>query len=190
MNHNGTVLIETERLILRRFDIADADAAFTNWMGDGKVTEFLRWQPHESVEVTARVIDNWIQGYENNNYYQWAIVLKQTDKPIGSISVVEQEEKTEKLHVGYCIGSRWWNSGYTSEAFAAIIAYLFKTVKANRIESQHDPENIASGKVMKKCGLKYEGTLKQYDWSNKGIVDACMYGITAKDYFSKKEEVK
>lgn len=45
------------------------------------------------------------------------------------------------------------------------------------IESQHDPNNPNSGKVMKKCGLTYEGTLRKADWSNKGIVDACMYGL-------------
>ena len=50
-------------------------------------------------------------------------------------------------------------------------------VGVNRIESQHDPNNPNSGLVMKKCGLKYEGTLRQADWSNKGIVDACMYSL-------------
>ena len=55
--------------------------------------------------------------------------------------------------------------------------YLFNEVEANRIESQHDPNNPHSGNVMKKCGLKYEGTLRQADFSNKGIVDACVYSL-------------
>ena len=103
----------------------------------------------------------------------------------GSVSVVDMDERTEKVHIGYCIGSKWWHSGYTSEAFAAILPFFFEQVGVKRVESQHDPNNPNSGLVMKKCGLIYEGTLRAADWSNKGIVDACMYGILASDYFSK-----
>lgn len=69
-----------------------------------------------------------------------------------------------------------------SEAFAKIIPFLFEEVGAKRIEAQHDPNNPASGKVMEKCGLKYEGTLRNADWSNKGIVDAAMYGLLVEEY--------
>ena len=66
--------------------------------------------------------------------------------------------------------------------FKAIIPFFFKEVGANRIESQHDPNNPNSGKVMKKCGLRYEGTLRQADWSNKGVVDACMYSLLRSEW--------
>ena len=108
--------------------------------------------------------------------------MKSLNESIGSISVVDQDEKTDKVHIGYCIGSKWWHMGITSEAFSAIIPFFFNEVNVNRIESQHDPNNPNSGAVMKKCGLKYEGTLRQADWSNKGIVDACMYGLLREDY--------
>ena len=75
---------------------------------------------------------------------------------------------------------------FTREALAALIPFFFEEVGANRIEALHDPNNPNSGKVMAKCGLKYEGTLRQADWSNKGIVDACMYGMLASDYFAGK----
>lgn len=186
MQHKGTVLIETDRLILRKFKLDDSEAAFHNWTSDEKVTEFLRWPTHESVETTKLIMKMWIDGYTKENFYQWAIVLKNgEDKPIGTISVVEQNEELNILHIGYCIGSRWWNKGITSEAFSAIIPFLFTEVKANRIESQHDPLNPNSGKVMKKCGLKYEGTLREADTSNKGIVDASMYSILASEFFAR-----
>lgn len=185
MKHKGTITIETDRLILRKFIIADMNAAFQNWTSDEKVTEFLRWPTHADISVTERVLKDWIANYEKPDFYQWAIVPKKLGEPIGTISVVDMDERTEKIHIGYCIGSKWWHSGFTSEAFAAIIPFFFEQVEANRIESQHDPNNPNSGKVMKKCGLKYEGTLRQADWSNKGIVDACMYGMLASDYFEK-----
>lgn len=183
MKHKGTVRIETDRLILRRFTVDDVHSAFRNWMSDKNVTEYLRWPTHTSIDITARVLNDWIAGYEKTVFYQWAIVLKEINEPIGSISVVDMDEKTEKVHIGYCIGSRWWHSGFTSEAFSAIIPFFFDQVGVKRIEAQHDPQNANSGRVMEKCGLVYEGTLRKADWSNKGIVDACIYSILASDYY-------
>lgn len=182
MEHKGTVQIETERLILRQFISNDIEAAFRNWMSNDKVTEFLRWSTNTDVSASEMVIRSWIENYSNPAFYQWAIVLKELNEPIGTISAVDMDEKIDKVHIGYCIGSDWWHKGYTSEAFSAIIPFFFDEVKVQRIESQHDPNNPNSGNVMKKCGLKYEGTLRRADWSNKGIVDACMYSLLAEEY--------
>ena len=72
----------------------------------------------------------------------------------------------------------------TSEALARVIPFFFDVVKANRIESQHDPNNPNSGNVMRKCGLQYEGTLRQADFNNQGIVDAARYALLARDYYT------
>lgn len=187
MLHKGTKTIETNRLILRKFKKTDVQAVYDHWTSDDKVTEFLRWPTHQSVEITQRVLKSWIDLYQDNNFYQWAIVLKEIDEPIGTISVVEQNEELDMVHIGYCLGSQWWNKGIISEAFLAIIPFLFDEVKVNRIESQHDPKNIGSGKVMLKCGLTYEGTLRQADINNRGIVDASMYSLLASDYYSENK---
>lgn len=184
MNHQGTIPLETQRLILRPFTIDDVSAAFCNWMSDEKVTEFLRWPTHKDIAVSKRVVSEWIEEYEKDkSFYQWAIVPKDLNEPIGTISVVDMNERVDMVHIGYCIGSKWWKMGYMSEAFAGIIPFLFEEVKVQRIEARHDPNNPASGRVMEKCGLKYEGTLRKADWSNKGIVDAAMYAILAEAYF-------
>ena len=187
MEHQGTKTIETERLILRKFTADDLSAIFHNWTSDEKVTEFLRWPTHKSIDITKRVLESWLLEYEKPDFYQWAIIPKEIGEPIGTISVIELNEKTEKVHIGYCLGSRWWHCGFTSEAFTAVIAFLFEEVKVNRIETWHDSQNPNSGKVMQKCGLIYEGTLRQADWNNKGIVDACVYGILASDYRANKK---
>lgn len=184
MNHKGTVRIETERLLLRQFVEKDVLSSYNNWTSDEKVTEFLRWKTHISADATKNVLKEWINSYSDKDFYQWAIVLKDINEVIGTISVVDKNEQLDILHIGYCIGSKWWNQGITSEAFTAIISFLFEEVKANRIESQHDPNNYNSGNVMKKCGLKYEGTKRQSDFNNQGIVDAVMYSILASDYYS------
>ena len=81
------------------------------------------------------------------------------------------------VHIGYCIGRTWWHQGITSEALQAVMDFLFDLVNVNRIESRHDPRNPNSGKVMKKCGMRYEGTLRSSDWNNQGVCDACYYAL-------------
>lgn len=186
MDHQGTIKLKTERLVLRRFVETDVPAVFKNWTSDDKVTEFLRWPTQKSAEETKSVLDNIIKKYGEKDFYSWAIVLNNNiEEPIGMINVVDIKEQLDILQIAYCVGRKWWNRGIASEALAGIIPFLFEQVKANRIEGSHDPENPGSGKVMEKCGFKYEGTLRQADFNNRGIADAAVYSILASEYRKK-----
>ncbi len=178
MKHIGTQLLETKRLILRRYETTDANAMFKNWASDDEVTKFLTWPSHSSIEVTRNLLNVWVSEYENSNTYHWAITLKENgNEPIGDIAVVSIKEQAGVAQMGYCIGKAWWNQGITSEALSVVMEFLFDSVEVNRIEARHDSNNPNSGKVMKKCGMKYEGTLRKSDWNNQGICDACYYGL-------------
>ena len=186
MEHKGTLRLETQRLILRPFVRDDCRAIYENWASDKRVTEFLRWEAHDDISVTEKVLGYWINGYKDPAFYQWAIVLKSLGEPIGTIAVVDVDEKTDRVQIGYCVGANWWRQGLASEAFQGIIPFLFDEVNVRRIEAQHDPNNPGSGKVMLKCALKYEGTMRKADWNNRGIVDASMYALLAEDYYADK----
>lgn len=186
MNHQGTRVIETERLILRPLCERDAEAAYRNWTGDARVTEYLTWPTHRDVHTTENLMRYWAEQYSKPDFYQWAIELRTLGEPVGTISVVDIKEELELMQLGYCIGSKWWRQGYTSEALAAILPYLFDVVGANRIEAVHDTANPNSGRVMKKCGLQYEGTLRQAGRNNHGIVDVCMFSILRSDWEARK----
>ena len=137
MEHKGTTVITSKRLLLRRFVIEDAEAMFHNWASDPDVCRFLTWPPHPDVNVTRRILQNWITSYAQPNFYQWAIALQEhPHNVIGSISVVAQNEELDLVHIGYCLGKEWWHLHITSEAFTAIIPFLFEEVKANRIETR------------------------------------------------------
>ncbi|MBQ9827624.1 MAG: GNAT family N-acetyltransferase [Lachnospiraceae bacterium] len=182
MEHKGTKRIETERLILRKFVPEDAEPAFRNWCSDPEVTRYLTWPTHTDVSVTDKIIALWIDGYKDPSFYQWAIVLKEIDEPIGSISIVAVNESVEAVDIGYCIGKKWWHKGIVTEAFRAIIPYLFHEVEVRRIEARHAVKNPHSGGVMKKCGLTYEGILRKSDVCNAGIMDMCYYSILREEY--------
>ena len=184
MKHIGTKRLETERLMLRRLTTDDASDMFHNWASDKEVTEYLTWPAHDSVETTKSLLDIWTSHYEEDDFYQWAIVPKDLNKPIGTISVVGQNSSIRMVHVGYSMGKNWWGQGYMTEAFKEVIRFFFEDVQINRIESEYDPRNIGSGAVMEKCGLIYEGTARQASLNNKGICDAARYAILAEDYFA------
>jgi len=183
MNHRGTQRLETKRLILRRFVSEDAGAMYRNWASDDQVTKYLTWPTHPSIEVSKSVMGKWVNSYPDNKFYQWAIVLKENgDEPVGSISAVDMNEDISMVHIGYCIGRAWWHQGITSEAMKAVMAFFFEEVGVNRIEARHDPRNPNSGKVMAKCGMKYEGTLRSSDRNNQGISDACYYALLKSEW--------
>ena len=99
MDHKGTIRIETKRLLLRPFSCEDTVSAFRNWMSDENVTEFLRWKPHKDIAETKETMLRWTAQYKDPAFYQWAIELKEIHEPVGTISVVEQDETTDKVHI-------------------------------------------------------------------------------------------
>ena len=178
VTHKGTQIIETERLILRRFRLEDAQAMYDRWASDPEVTRFLTWPPHASADSTRQLLALWEKGYEKIDNYQWAITVKaQDDLPIGSIAVVSSDDAVRKAEVGYCIGCAWWHQGITSEALAGVIGFLFEDVGMERVEARHDVNNPNSGKVMEKCGMRKEGVMRRADRNNQGIVDCCIHAI-------------
>ena len=179
LKHLGTQRIETERLVLREARLDDAQAMFDNWASDPEVTKYLTWPTHGSVDVTKLIAESWVKGYEQENFYLWMIELKEIGQPIGSISVVNMDDRVEKAEIGYCMGRNWWHKGIMTEALRAVMDFLFDDVGVNRIEARHDPRNPHSGGVMRKCGMKYEGTSRQSDRNNQGICDTCHYGLVA-----------
>lgn len=182
MNHIGTKTLETERLILRKFKDEDASDLFNNWANDSNVTKYLTWPTHENLDTSKYVIGLWLNEYSNSDHYNWCIEIKESGQAIGSISVVSIDENVEAVEIGYCIGKEYWDKGIVTEAFSSIIKFLFEEVDVKRIVAKHDTNNPASGAVMKKCGLKFEGVNRKAGKNNTGICDMAVYSILKEEY--------
>ena len=182
LTHRGTQPLYTPRLLLRRAVREDAEPMFRNWASDPTVTKYLTWPAHKTVAEAEAILNHWIGEYQKPDFYQWMIVLKELEEPIGSISVVRRRDDVQEAEIGYCLGRRWWHQGITTEALNAVIAFLFTEVGVNRIAARHDTNNPHSGAVMRKCGMLYEGTLRSCDRNNQGICDVVLYAILRSDW--------
>lgn len=182
MKHQGTKVIETERLRLRPFTMADVEPMYRNWASDCEVTKYLTWPTHDSEKVTEMVISDWISQYDNPTSYQWAIELKEGQELIGSIGVVKLDSDIAAVDIGYCMSKAWWGKEIMPEALRAVIAFFFEKVGMNRIAARHDRNNPKSGRVMEKAGMTYEGVQRMGGRNNQGIVDEVWYSIIRSEY--------
>ena len=175
---DNTKTIQTNRLILRKFKIENAQGMFDNWATDPKTNYFLGWPLHKNVEETKSIITNWINKYEEGSY-NWIIEEKDTHQVIGSICEEGKKERFKTIALGYCLGSKWWNKGYATEALKAVIKYLLLEKDYYLIEANYRSSNPASGKVMQNAGMKYDGTLRSRKIDPDGTrSDVICYSIT------------
>lgn len=188
MEHKGTVPLETERLLLRRFTEDDARAMFRNWANDPVVTEYLTWNAHKTVLTVKSTLADWISNYARPDFYQWAIVPKLVNEPVGTISVVERRDDIFSVELGWCLGRIWWGKGMMPEAGRAVLDYLFREVGMNRITACHDIHNPKSGRVMEKLGMQKIGVLPAEGRNNRGeLVDMVCYAILLDDWLRSAE---
>lgn len=182
MENKGTKVLETDRLILRRFREEDAEAMYQNWASDPEVTRFLTWPAHGSVNVTKYLLTDWVKRYEEASYYNWVMELKETGEIIGNISVVKLREDIAAADMGYCMGRAWWGRELMPEALRAVMEYLFTEVGLNRIAACHDVNNSKSGRVMDKAGMKVEGILRAAGKNNIGICDEVWHAALKEEW--------
>lgn len=170
----GTQVIQTQRLLLRPFERADAGQVFENYGSDEKVNRYIRFAPCASLKAAKAFIAMHLQQYrENDAFYGWAITLD--GAVIGSIGLFDVDEDSEQCELGYSIGSRWWKQGYATEAAKAVLDYGFENIQAHRIFASYHVENVASGKVLARIGMKEEGILRDGQKNADGTFsDLCL----------------
>ena len=190
LTHKGTVYLETERLILRRFRREDLEPAYYNCWSDEEVWKWTNYAPMNCIaDVITKAnmfTDNWLNAYDNMNRYSWAVQVKDSGELIGRYFGMHPDDELRQVELACEIGQKWWNQGFMTEATRRIIEFFFKEVGMNRIFAYDASDNPASGKMQVKAGLRWEGTLRQACKCNNGIFDKVMYAILAEDYFSEE----
>lgn len=182
LTHKGTQPIEIQRLLLRRFKPSDAEYMFKNWANDSEIFRFFRRHPHDHLSQTEQIVSEWVNAYTNDDCYNWAIELKEIGEIIGQISLVDLNEKYFSCEVAFTVGRSFWKKGISTEALKAVINYMIKEIGINRIEARHNTLNLASGRVIQKSGMKFEGIMRQADVNKNGeFCDLAVYSVLKSD---------
>lgn len=182
MKSIGTQILQSERLILRRFVESDAEAMFQNWASSAENLTYVTWDPHSDVEVTRNSIRNWVASYANPNYYKWAICLKENpEQVIGDISIVEIHEKDSSCEIGYVLGKNYWSRDIMTEALKTVLDFCFTQVGFQKVRARYANLNLASGRVMEKAGMSYLKTITNGVERKGYLADLIYYQISRED---------
>lgn len=172
--------IETERLILRDWNVDDVDDLY-EYASNPNVGPHGGWKPHESKEESFEIM----QTLFINHYDSWAIVYKENRKVIGSIGY-ETDAKRPDINckeLGYALGEDYWGKGIMTEAAWAAIRYGFEDLGLDMVSIYRNPQNIRSERVIEKCGFIYEGILRHaYKIYDGTIRDVSCYSMTKEEY--------
>lgn len=153
-------MLETERLILRKWTDADAESMF-HYAKDPAVGPAAGWQPHQSVEESRNVIRNLLNGAEC-----YAICEKGSDEAIGSIELrlnghTDMTDRDDECELGYWLGKPFWGRGYMPEAAKEILRHGFEDLGMNVIWCGYYDGNQKSKRVQEKLGFTYHHTCQK-----------------------------
>ncbi len=163
MVKENTPTIETERLILRKFEDSDFQAIF-EILSDSEVNRFLPWYPLRDLdEARAFLKERFLAYYGRPVSYRYAVCLKEDDLPIGYVLLSDEENHD----LGFGLKKEFWNRGIITEAAQAVIKRI-KRAGYTHITATHDKNNPRSGAVMKKLGMEYKYSYVE-QWQPKDI---------------------
>lgn len=175
------VTIITTRLLLRRFTPADAPEV-QRLAGDKLIAATTLEIPHPYENGMA---EQWISTHlkeiEEGKLSNFAITLKETGQLIGAMGL-HINARFNRAELGYWVGMPYWNKGYCTEAARAVLKYGFEDLKLHRIFAHYFSNNPASGKVMEKIGMRYEGHLREHVCKGGQYYDLIMYAVLASEF--------
>lgn len=152
-------LPETGRLRFREMHPGDAQAMF-DLNSDPEVVRYTGDGPFESAEAARIFLENYREVYKRVGYARWIVELKSTGEILGWSGLKFWPEKNS-VDVGYRFYKKYWGNGYASESAKASIDYGFNVLKLERIVAHARKENVASLRVLEKCGMRIIGEEKE-----------------------------
>lgn len=173
----GPETIETDRLILRRFSMDDADSMMRNWVSDDNIQGMYGEPSYKTKEAVETLISKFIKRCQGGYSYRWAIVEKTSGECIGQVAYFLVDSHGAFGEIEYCIGSVFQGKGYATEATKAVIDFGFRRIGFNKVQICVRPSNIPSKSVIEKCGFIYEGALRDYFMINDKYEDRLYYSI-------------
>ena len=164
--------LETERLVLRRYEESDIDMQY-EIITDDRLSKYIKF-PDLTKEEELEYIRDCIKNADDSKYEKWVITLKDNNIPIGNISVNEINKKNNYCTVGYVIMYEYWGKGYASEALKIVSDYLLDS-GYYLVECSCNELNKQSSRVMEKAGFKKDGYIANRRLNKDGTYSGVEY---------------
>jgi [ribosomal protein S5]-alanine N-acetyltransferase len=179
MNVDST--LETARLRLRPFGEADV-AELLGLIGVREIAATTLRIPHPYTEEDA---EKFIAACQNGSEVHRAITLRSDGRLIGGIGL-RVDEQHQHAELGYWLGVPYWGKGYATEGGHEMLRYGFEDLHLHRIFASHFGHNPASGTVLKKLGMRYEGCQREHLRKWESYVDSELYGILRQEWEARE----
>lgn len=180
---NDLPTLETERVLLRKFTVDDANDMF-DYSSVPEVSKFVPWETHTTIEDSKGFISYIIKQYEEGKLAPWAIELKENKKVIGTIDFVAWFPQHYRAEIGFILSNEHWGRGLIPEAANEVIKFGFNKMELNKIKAPCMVENVQSQRVLQKLGMTLEGILKDEYFIKGKFRDMAVYSLLKKDFQS------
>lgn len=169
--------LESERLILRKVCLEDAESYYRNLGSSEAVTRGMLWNPHQDISESVASIEKTLRRYGEGRCYRWAVTQKGSDELIGIMELLRFNEADCSCSFAYMLAERFWGQGYGSEVLRMAFRFAFEELGVEVIRADHFADNPASGGAMRKAGMWCIGT-ENGKYIKNGIAhDAVAYEI-------------
>lgn len=177
-------VLESERLILRRLKVSDYSDMY-EYSKNKDVTRYLLWREHPDVRYTRDYINYLQSQYRAGNFYDWALIHKESGKMIGTCGFARLDFDNNSAEVGYVVNPDYWRKGYATEAVKKVIDFGFRNLNLHRIEARYIVGNEVSRRVMEKCGMTFEGVHRSSLFVKDRYVSVGYCAITGDEYIER-----
>jgi RimJ/RimL family protein N-acetyltransferase len=178
------VLLETERLVLRRFRADDAEPLAT-YRSDPRVSRYQSWaSPVTSAEAT-QLVDDFAKGDPKAaGWFQYAIERKVECGLIGDVGVCRTDDGRQ-AEIGFTLAPEHQRHGYAGEAIRAIVHHLLVDDKLHRVTASCDARNLRSARLLQRVGFRREGHLVASTWSKGEWTDDLLFALLADEWLNR-----
>lgn len=173
--------LSTERLDLRMISLDDAEAMF-EMRSSERMMQYIPRPRAKTVDDAATLIQSMLDGMLKKENLIWAISFKNDPKLIGSIGFWRMKKEDYRAEVGYLLHSDVWQKGVGYEALQAVLAYGFNIMNCHSIEAIIDPENVASERLLQKCGFVKEGHFRENGFFEGRFIDSAVYSLLKRNF--------
>jgi RimJ/RimL family protein N-acetyltransferase len=175
------MLITTERLVLRRFRMDDAET-LAEYRSDPEVARYQSWDAPFSLLRAETAVANFMASDPGQaGWFQYAVELAEDKALIGDVAV-HLHDNLKQAEIGFSLATAYQKRGYATEAVAGVLGRLFEVQGLHKVTGECDARNTNSAALMERLGFAREGHLRQQTWIKGEWTDDLIYGLLADEW--------